>query len=101
MIVVTSRIRVTSGNADALAERYRRRTRAADALPGCLGIEVLRHLERPEGFVVVTRWSDEAAYAAYRRHPSFRAAHARIGRIAGGLRVDGEERAVDRYEVLS
>ncbi len=46
-------------------------------------------------------WRDEAAYAAYRRHPAFRSAHARIGEVAGGLRVAGEERAVDRYEVLS
>ena len=101
MIVVTSRIRVTSGNADTLAERYRRRERVAETLPGCLGVEVLRHLERHDEFVVVTRWSDEAAYAAYRRHPAFRAAHARIGDVAGGLRVARGERAVDRYEVLS
>ncbi len=101
MIVVTSRIRVTSGNADALAERYRGRARFTETLPGCLGVEVLRHLERPDEFVVVTRWADEAAYAAYRRHPAFREAHARIGEIAGGLRIDPQERSVDRYEVLS
>ena len=101
MIVVASRVRVTSGNADALAERYRRRGRVVETLAGCLGVEVLRHLERPEEFVVVTRWADEAAYAAYRRHPAFREAHVRIREIAGGLRVDPDERAVDRYEVLS
>ncbi len=101
MIVVTSRLRVTSGNADALAERYRHRGRVAETLPGCLGVEVLRHLERPDEFVVVTRWCDEASYAAYRRHPAFRAAHGRIREVPGGLRVASEERAVDRYEVLS
>ena len=101
MIVVTSRIRVTSGNADAVAERYRGRARVAETLPGCLGVEILRHLERPAGFMVVTRWVDAAAYAAYRRHPAFRAAHARIGEIPWGVRISSEERAVDRYEVLS
>lgn len=101
MIVVTSRIRVTSGNADAVAECYRGRARVAETLPGCLGVEVLRHLERPDEFVVITRWVDEAAYAAYRRHPAFRTAHARIGEIPGGVRISPDERAVDRYEVLS
>ncbi|MDP9470166.1 MAG: antibiotic biosynthesis monooxygenase [Chloroflexota bacterium] len=101
MIVVTSRIRVTSGNAEAVAARYRGRARVAESLPGCLGVEVLRHLERPDEFVVVTRWADEAAYAAYRHHPAFREAHARIGEIPGGLRIDPDGRAVDRYEVLS
>ena len=101
MIVVTSRLRVMSDNADALAERYQRRGRVAETVPGCLVVEVLRHLERPDEFVVVTRWVDEASSAASRRHPAFRAAHAGIGWIAGGLRVVREERAVDRYEVLS
>ena len=55
MIVVASRIRVTNGNADALAEQYRRRGRLADGMPGCLGVEVLRHLEQPDTFVVYTR----------------------------------------------
>ena len=101
MIVITSRLRVTSGTADALAERYRRRARVVEGFPGCLGVEVLRHLERPDEFVVVSRWSDEDSYAAYRRHPAFRVAHAGIGEIAGGVRVASGERAVDRYEVLS
>ncbi|MDP9370417.1 MAG: antibiotic biosynthesis monooxygenase [Chloroflexota bacterium] len=101
MIVVTSRIRITSGNADAVADRYQRRSRAAETLPGCLGVEVLRHLERPDEFVVVMRRADESAYATYRRHPAFREAHARIGAIPGRLWISPDERAVDQFEVLS
>ncbi len=100
MIVVASRIRVLDGNADALAERYRRRERLAESVPGCLGVEVLRHLARPDEFVVITRWVDAAAYEAYRRHPAFRAAHARV-RDLPGLRIDPDGRAIDWYEVLS
>lgn len=101
MIVVVSRIRVTSGNADALAEQYRRRLRRVETLPGCLGVEVLRHLERPDEFAVYTRWESRAAYEQYRQHPAFREAHARVREIPGGLRIDRDERAVDFYEVLS
>ena len=101
MIVVASRIRVTSENAEALAEQYRRRGRVAETLPDCLGVEVLRHLERPDEFVVYTRWEDRAAYERYRLHPAFREAHTRVRDIPGGLRVDPDERSVDWYEVLS
>ena len=101
MIVVTSRLRVTSGDADALAEQYRRRGRAADAFPGCRGVEVLRHLDRADEFVVVTRWDDERAYEAYRASAAFRSAHARLREILGGLRVAPAARGLDRYEVLS
>ncbi len=99
-MVVMSRSRITSGNTDAVVDRYRRRRRAAESLPGCLGVEVLRHLEWPDEFVAVTRWADEAAYATYRRHPAFRETHARIGKIPGRLRI-APIRAVDSYEVLS
>ena len=101
MIVVVSRIRVTSGNADALAEQYRRRQRLADAAPGCLGVEILRHGERTDEFLVYTRWTDRAAYERYRQHAAFREAHARVREIPGGVRVDPQERSLDWYEVLS
>ncbi len=100
MIVITSRIRVVGGDPDALATQYRNRAGLVDALPGCLGVEILRHVDRTEEFVVVTRWTDEDAYAAYRAHPAFRQAHRAIGELPG-LRIDPTSRVVERYEVLS
>lgn len=101
MIVVTSRIRVTGGDADALAEQYRRRLRRAEEMPGCRGIEVLRHAERPDEFMVYSRWDDAESYERYRAHPAFREAHERVREIPGGIRVARIEQGVDRYEVLS
>ena len=100
MIVITSRLRVVGGDADALADSYRNRARLADALPGCLGVEILRHIDRPEEFMVVTRWTDEDAYAAYRAHPAFRQAHQAIAQLPG-LRIDRASRVVERYEALA
>jgi heme oxygenase (mycobilin-producing) len=97
VIVVTSRIRVTAGSADALAEQYRRRLHAADAFPGCLGVEILRRLDAPAEFVVYTRWASADAYRAYRAAPAFREAHARI---PAGLKVERVEEGVGEYEVL-
>ena len=101
MIVVTSRIRVTRGSAEALAEQYRRRLRAADALPGCLGVEVLRRVDAPDEFMVYSRWTDRAAYDAYRAHPAFREAHGRIRDIPGGITVERAGDGVAVFEVLS
>lgn len=98
MIVVTSRIRVTGGDADALAAQYCRRLHRAEESVGCLGIEVLRHLDRPEEFVVVSRWTGRDAYEAYRRGPAFREAHRRV---PAGLRIDREERATEAWEPIS
>jgi heme-degrading monooxygenase HmoA len=101
VIVVTSRIRVTHGSADALADQYRRRGRQADAFPGCLGVEILRSSTEPDEFLVYTRWRDAEAYDAYRRSPAYRDAHARIADIPGGVRIDATERLVEWFEVLS
>ena len=98
MIVVTSRIRVVEGDADALAARYRERLHQADQAAGCLGVEILRHVDRPEEFVVISRWSGREAYEAYRRGPSFWEAHRRV---PPGLRIDRQERATDAWERLS
>ena len=101
MIVVTSRIRVTGGDADALAAQYRQRLRLAEEMPGCRGIEVLRHAERTDEFMVYSRWDDAEAYERYRAHPAFREAHERVREIPGGIRVARVDQGVDRYEVLS
>ena len=98
MIVVTSKIRVVEGDADALAAQYRGRLHRADGAAGCLGIEILRHVDRPDEFVVMSRWSGREAYAAYRRGPLLREAHRRM---PAGLRIDREERATDAWERLS
>jgi heme-degrading monooxygenase HmoA len=98
MIVVTSRIRVVEGDAEALAAQYRARLHRADGASGCVGIEILRNVDRPEEFVVISRWSNREAYEAWRRGPLFREAHRRI---PAGLRIDREERATDAWEPLA
>lgn len=97
MIVVTSRIRVVAGDADALAAQYADRLGLADGAPGCRSVEILRNVDAPAEFAVLTRWESRAAYDAYRRGPAFRASHERIARIPGGIRV---ERIGDGVEVL-
>lgn len=96
-----SRIRVLTGNADGLADQYRSRSRVVEAQPGFLGIEILRNLERPDEFVVYTRWQSKKEFEQYRHSPAYRAAHVRIGHIPGGIHIDPDTRVVEHYEVLS
>jgi heme oxygenase (staphylobilin-producing) len=100
VIVVTSRIVVVSDNANEVAHAYATRLRQADRAPGCLGIEILRHLERPGEFVVYSRWQALTDYEAYRRSDAFRAAHSRIGTLNTTVKVS-HDRSLDAYEVLS
>ena len=101
MVVVMSRIRVTSNNAHAVAEQYRRRGRLAEGIMGCLGVQILRNDAQPDEFVVYSTWVDRDAYDRYRKHPAFRQAHERIKDIEGGVRVDASTRSLEVYEVLS
>ena len=101
MIVVTSRIRVTRGSADALAEQYRQRLHLADAMPGCRGIEILREAGAGDEFIVYSRWDDRDAYERYRRGPAFRQAHERIREIPGGIAVERVGDGVEVFEVLA
>jgi len=101
VIVVTSRIRVRRGSADALATQYAERVGRADASPGCLGVEILRRVDAPDEFMVYTRWESTAAYDAYRASPAFREAHERIRLIPGGIAVERMDDGVALFEVLS
>jgi heme-degrading monooxygenase HmoA len=74
--------------------------RRAEAAPGCLGIEILRHLERSGEFVVYSRWRALDDYEAYRGSDAFKAAHSRIGAMSTTVKVS-HDRALDAYEVLS
>ena len=101
MIVVTSRIRVVGGSADGLAAQYRRRLGLADGAHGCRGVEILRDLDDPAVFAVVTRWTSMDDYESYRRGAAFREAHERIREIPGGVKVERLGGGVERWEVLA
>jgi heme-degrading monooxygenase HmoA len=101
VIVVTSRIRVRRGNADALAARYADRLGMADGADGCLGIEILRGVDRPDEFMVYSRWESADAYERYRASDAFRAAHERVRLIPGGIAVERVDEGTALFEVLS
>ena len=60
------------------------------ALPGCLGVEVLRRSGAGDHFVVQSRWSDEGAIKAFAGPDS---EHAVVPEAARALLVSFDERA--------
>lgn len=89
MIVAVSRFRAEGARAEAIAERFRGRSRLVDRHEGFLGLEVLR--SRSE-FLLMTRWETRAALKSYLRSDDFRAVH---------RRGETEDAEFTTYEVLA
>ena len=100
MIVAISRICITSGNADAVAAQYQRRSRLVEQAPGFLSLEILRGQDRPDEFLVCMRWVDRAAFEDYRGSALFRQAHGTIARIPGHTRIDPATYDVGVFDVI-
>ncbi|MDQ2999374.1 MAG: antibiotic biosynthesis monooxygenase [Chloroflexota bacterium] len=101
MIVAISRIRITSGNADAVAAQYQQRSQLVEQAPGFLGLEILRGQDQPDEFMVCMRWVDRAAFEAYRSSPQFRQAHQNIRTIPGHTHIDRATYAVGVFDVIA
>jgi heme-degrading monooxygenase HmoA len=100
MIVAISRIRIISGNADAVAAQYGRRSRLVEQAPGFLGIEILRGQDQRDEFLVCMRWVDRAAFEAYHGSALFRQAHRAIANIPGRTRIDPATYDVGVFDVI-
>jgi len=90
MFVAMSRFVVANGMGAEVREAFRGRPHLVDAAPGSVRMEVLCPVDRPEEFLLVTWWTDEASYRRWHRGHIYRASHAGVPR---GLRlVRGETR---------
>ena len=101
MFVAISKLIVTNGNADGLAEQYIRRSHLVDDAPGFVSFEVLRNTEDPCEFLVYIRWEDRASFDAYYQKQDFKAAHRNVATIPGGVKIDRETRVLSTYEIVT
>lgn len=85
MILALSRFRVKNGMEAAVRAAFEGRPRRVETTPGFLGLEVYTETTAPAGFVLVTRWRDEASYRAWHDGPEHHTSHALIPR---GLKLD-------------
>ncbi len=81
-VVRVNAITVPPGAGDRLAERFAGRAGAVDGADGFEGFELLRPTDGRDTWLVVTRWRDAAAFAAWVASPAF--GHGHRGPGAGG-----------------
>jgi heme-degrading monooxygenase HmoA len=86
-VVKINAITVPSAAGDELALRFAQRAGAVDHAPGFEGFELLHPTDGRDTWLVVTRWSDEASFAAWVASPAFAHGHRGAAADAGGTPV--------------
>jgi heme-degrading monooxygenase HmoA len=74
-VVKINAITVRAGSGDELARRFALRAGAVDDVDGFEGFELLRPTDDRQQWLVLTRWRDEASFAAWVGSPAFAAGH--------------------------
>lgn len=74
-VVRINAITVAPGGGEELARRFAARAGAVDKAEGFEGFELLRPSDERDTWLVVTRWRDEQAFAAWVSSPAFAHGH--------------------------
>src|SRR5271167_3000394 len=85
MVTVISRFRVRNGLEDQVRQAFLERPRLVEHEIGFRGLEVLTDSTDPSIFLLVTRWTSEAAYRAWHASDMHHLSHALIPQ---GLKLD-------------
>ena len=83
-VIKINAITVPEGSGDELARRFAARAGAVDDQPGFEGFELLQPTDGRNVWLVVTRWADEASFAAWVDSPAFGHGHRGEGAGHGG-----------------
>lgn len=81
-VIKINAITVPEGSGDELARRFAARAGAVDDQEGFEGFELLRPTDGRAQWLVLTRWRDEASFAAWTASPAFAHGHAGADRPA-------------------
>lgn len=101
MYVSMSRLRVAASESGALVEAFRGRAHLVDDARGFIDLEVWRSDRDPEEVLMVSRWTDRAAFTAYMRSDEHKASHARIDpALQAAIKLERLEH-LHTYEVVA
>lgn len=101
MYVSLSRLHVPPARAPELIRAFRRRAHLVDAADGFLDLQVWQSDSDPGEVVMVSRWRDRRAFAAYMRSPAHRASHDRIAPDLDAAIVLERLEHLHTYEVVA
>ena len=94
----SSRFVVRNGMEEQVRQAFVDRPHRVDNAPGFCRMEVLRPLENPEEFWLMTWWTDEAAYVTWHKSHDYRESHAGIPK---GLKLVSGSVQIRRLELIS
>lgn len=83
-VVKINAITALPDSGDELARRFAARAGAVDNQDGFEGFELLRPTDERTTWLVVTRWRDEASFAAWLHSPAFGQGHRSAAGRGGG-----------------
>ena len=83
-VIKINAITVAAGSGDELAQRFAARAGAVDDQEGFEGFELLKPTDSRTTWLVVTRWRDEDAFAAWVSSPAFGHGHRSESERTGG-----------------
>jgi heme oxygenase (mycobilin-producing) len=83
-VIKINAITVPDGSGEEVARRFAERAGAVDGQEGFEGFELLRPTDERTTWLVVTRWRDEEAFAAWVGSPAFAHGHRGVTGESGG-----------------
>jgi heme oxygenase (mycobilin-producing) len=82
-VIKINAITVPEGSGDEVANRFATRAGTVDGQDGFEGFELLRPTDGRHTWLVVTRWRDEASFAAWVSSPAFAHGHRGVSATGG------------------
>jgi heme oxygenase (mycobilin-producing) len=98
MFVASSRFVVQNGMEEEVRLAFRSRPHIVDHVSGFIRMEVLRPLDRPQEFWLMTWWNDEASFSEWHRSHEYHDSHAGIPK---GLKLVRSSVEIRRLELIS
>ena len=98
MVVKINAIEVAEGRGPELEERFAKRAREVEGMPGFLGFELLRPAKGETRYFVYTRWETEEDFRAWVESSAFTRGHAQAAKDSKGTVAHGS--ALMEFEVV-
>ena len=89
--VAVNTITCQPGYTERFETLFKSRAHAIDRLPGFIRMQVLKPQREGEAYLVVSHWSDQASFDAWRKSPEFLEGHRRGFADVAKARDEGRE----------
>ncbi len=98
MFVAMSKFVVSNGMEADVREAFMNRPHLVDNANGFIRMEVMTPVEKPEEFVLVTYWQDEASWKLWYKGHTYKTAHKGIPK---GLKLVPKSTEISFYHLFS